>query len=209
MFDEVKERALKIAEAVYRTTDLFSDAEPLKWSLRQAALEIMSISHQDIGRLESLIKNILLKLELSSSGTFVFRVNYDVIKREYSNLLKHALSIKDSYRTLLDNIVSNTSDKVLVEAKEYKEKAIAEEKPEGREDVVLSIVAANGNSKRKLALVAALKQKGPSSVSDLTKLLTETGVNVSEKTIQRELVVLASVGEVKYEGDKRWRRYFV
>lgn len=87
MFDELKQRALKITEALYRTTDLFSDAEPLKWALRKEALDVLNAGPQNIMLLEATIKNILLKLELAASGTFISKKNFDVLGREYMGLL--------------------------------------------------------------------------------------------------------------------------
>src|SRR3990167_1992107 len=98
--EELKQRALKITEALYRTTDLFSDAEPLKWSLRNEALEILNMHPQNFVRFDGLIKNISLKLDLASSGTFISKTNFEVIKGAYNDLLDRAMSIKDNCQNL-------------------------------------------------------------------------------------------------------------
>jgi len=92
MFDELKQRALKITEALYRTTDLFSDAEPLKWVLRKEALDVLNAKPQDAMLLETTVKNILLKLELAACGTFISKKNFDVLGREYMELLDMILT---------------------------------------------------------------------------------------------------------------------
>lgn len=97
MFNEQKLKALEITEALYRTTDLFSDAEPLKWALRKEALDILSVNPQEMARLEAAVQSILLKLELAASGTFISKINFNVLEREYKNLL------------LLDKIISDTA----------------------------------------------------------------------------------------------------
>lgn len=179
MPDGLKEKALKITEALYRTTDLFSDAEPLKWSLRQTALDILNVRQQDVSSLELLIKNISLKLDLASSGTFISKTNFDVIKRAYMDLLSNSLS--------------DTLDPPIAIAMRQASKPVSD-KP---------------LSDRSETLVLALKEKGPLGVGDLTKLLAEAGSIVSEKTVQRELGVLVNSGAVQQDGDKRWRRYFI
>ena len=194
MFDEVKDKALKITEALYRTTDLFSDAEPLKWSLRQTAVDILNSSPQDIVKLEILVKNLLLKLELAAGGTFISKMNFDVLKREYSNLLSEAMSYKDGYQALLDNIARPIESEVVSDD-------IVMDKRVGE----LSQAHAPNNERRE-ALLFALKQKGPSSVGALVGTLEN---QISEKTIQRELNAMVVAGLVKKDGEKRWRKYFI
>ncbi len=210
MFDESKERALQITEALYRTTELFSDAEPLKWSLRQNALEILNSSPQDLGRVENLVKGLFLKLELAASGTFISKMNFEVLKREYSNLLSKIISSKEGYQALLDNIAKPVeSVKVLdkpkfsaVESKKSipKETLYQEESSNGSSDVNRQ------KGDRQVAIIAALKEKGPSSVGDLAGVF---GNSISGKTIQRELNTMVNSGTIKQNGEKRWRRYFI
>ena len=96
-FQELRERTMKVTEALYRTTDLFSDMEPLKWSLRDSAVKILSKisslaerpSYDDLRGLDSLTKEveaIFYKLNLASGGTFVARANFDVLEREYHGI---------------------------------------------------------------------------------------------------------------------------
>ena len=183
MADGLKERGLKITEALYRTTDLFSDAEPLKWALRETALDILSSEPRDAARLEALVRDMVIKLELAASGTFISKMNFDVLKREYAGLLQEVMSIRNSYQNILDNILSDRT----------------EIKPEQQKPQIEL-------TDRKEALLNALRQKGPSSVGDIAKAL---GGSIGEKTVQRELSAMAASGAVKQEGEKRWRRYFI
>lgn len=205
MFEQVKERALQITEALYRTTELFSDAEPLKWSLRQTALDILNSGPQDLNRVEVLIKGLFLKLELAASGTFISKMNFDVLKREYSCLLSNIMSYKNSYQALLDNIarpddtVGRASDKPKQISDKPAEPAVSKKSP-------IETPYKAENSKRKETLLMALKEKGPSSVGDLAGIF---GESISEKTVQRELNALVGSGAIKKDGEKRWRRYFV
>ncbi|OGF62298.1 hypothetical protein A2662_00995 [Candidatus Giovannonibacteria bacterium RIFCSPHIGHO2_01_FULL_45_33] len=197
MFDESKERALQITEALYRTTELFSDAEPLKWSLRQTALEILNSGPQELNRVEVLIKGLFLKLELAASGTFISKMNFDVLKREYSGLLSSLMSYKNSYQALLDNIVSDTPKQIISD--KPAETTISKKSP------IDAPYKAEGG-KRKETILMALKEKGPSSIGDLTGIFSES---ISEKTVQRELNALVNAGAVKKDGEKRWRRYYI
>ena len=106
--EQLKERALKITEALYRTTDIMFDGEPLKWSLRQSALEIMNIVSNlnswqinEINKADKIIKNLFLKLELASSGTYISKMNFEVLKREYL-ALNHNILEQSEAPVLLD-----------------------------------------------------------------------------------------------------------
>lgn len=200
MFDELKQKSLRIAEALYRTTDLFSDTEPLKWSLRSTALDILNARVEDFLRLEALVKDISLKLDLASSGTFVSKINFEVIKKAYGGLLNETMSVRNGYRSLLDGIM--VSDEKIKAISDKKVEASASVEA-GVENRLLQV------SDRQTTLLSALKQKSPMGVGGLTKILSESGVSVSEKTVQREMLALVATGAIKQEGDKRWRRYFI
>lgn len=197
MSENLKEKALKITEALYRTTDLFSDAEPLKWALRQNALEIIEADSGDIARLEKLAKGMFLKLELASSGTFVSKANFEVLAKAYSEFLRAAASLSDSYQNLLDSIVANKQIEPVSDTKPIKQ---VSDKPIHRPDRPAY------RQGRHEAILVKLKENGRSSVGELAKML---GGQVSEKTVQRELSSLVALGSVKREGEKRWRRYFI
>jgi hypothetical protein len=87
---ELQERVIRITEAVYRTTDVFSDVEPLKWALRSSAVEVVNMvtsgSRHDHSRAVNLVKAMMLKLRLAASGAFVARANFDVLERAYRDL---------------------------------------------------------------------------------------------------------------------------
>lgn len=203
--EKLKERALKITEALYRTTDLLFDGEPLKWSLRTTALDIMNIvsnlnsagQMREIDKLNAMIQNLFLKLELASSGTYISKMNFEVLKREYS--------------ALNNNIVEHSKSPILLEIQQPPQYRTKDEIT----DIVLdrhemdTEVDTEVNTKvsdRKTVIMSALKDGGPSSVSDVAKLFNGT---IGEKTVQRELNSLVEVGVIKKEGEKRWRRYFL
>lgn len=201
--DEIKQRALKITEALYRTTDIMFDAEPLKWSLRNNAIEIMNIvsnldsggQSRDIEKLNSLVRNLFLKLELASSGTFISKMNFEVLQREYSMLgdyvRKQEQPLLLEYRTE-ESVTDTVSDKNISDKIETVPEMV-EKKIEPDPD-------------RKAVIVSALQNNSRSSVSDIARLFNGT---IGEKTVQRELNALVEVGAIKKEGEKRWRRYFL
>jgi len=64
-------------------------------------------------------------------------------------------------------------------------------------------VALAASTERRTKILQLLGERGPSSVSDLAKYIE----GCSDKTIQRELVSMLSVGLLKKTGERRWSRY--
>ncbi len=52
-------------------------------------------------------------------------------------------------------------------------------------------------------IYAIIKDKGEVSIKDISSMLT----NVSEKTIQRDLMTLIEKGQIVKDGERRWSRY--
>jgi len=95
-------RAQKITEALYRVTDLFSEKEPLKWQLRDNAVELLDFlmvaEEKELIAAENISYSIrkmsrLLQLAYSSSA-FISSINFEVLRREY-------LSLNDSFKNQL------------------------------------------------------------------------------------------------------------
>lgn len=242
----LRERAMRITEALYRTTDLFSDVEPLKWSLRDTAIKILN-TVSDIGEhpsyqelrsaqtLEKTIDTLCYKLDLAAGGTFVARSNFDVLEREYKALganigninffgipLLAENSLQNKVMAIMEpelsdkqitDVQNNTMSDTIVhnEDKTHSEQSsniAVQVRSQMRSKHTTSHKPHNisAPSDRQSTILGFIKERGPSSVGDLTKIL---GTSLSEKTIQRDLNALAEAGILKREGEKRWRRYFL
>lgn len=213
--EEIKLRALKITEALYRTTDIMFDGEPLKWSLRNTALEILNIvsslnsggQSRDIDRVNNLVQSLFLKLELASSGTFISKMNFEVLEREYSILSNHVVE-QSKEQILLDLPTGRQAPPDYRTTKEISD-TVTDKSISDKTEITLEVKEEKKielDSDRKSVIVSALQGNGHSSVSDIAKLFN--GI-IGEKTVQRELNALVEVGAIKKEGEKRWRRYFL
>ena len=88
----------RLTQAVYRVTDRMEDVEPLKWKIRSCALSLselyfentssLSLREEDTRNkdLESLLASIARLLELAGSFSYISRINFDVLLREYIDL---------------------------------------------------------------------------------------------------------------------------
>src|SRR3990167_1750244 len=92
IYGYVTDRIQKLTAALYRVTDLLSDKEPLKWTLRDKALNLYDdlVSVKNVKDKDSLLDNslknfaqIIKSLELISAGVCVSNLNFEILKREY------------------------------------------------------------------------------------------------------------------------------
>src|SRR3990167_2232982 len=91
-------RLTRLTEALYRVTDLMSDQEPLKWSLRGKALFVLKLAWKGRSgaifksrvevheRIASVISELLHLLEIASATAHISRINFEVLSREYQSV---------------------------------------------------------------------------------------------------------------------------
>jgi predicted HTH transcriptional regulator len=170
------DRIKKLTSALYRVTDLLSDKEPLKWTLRDKAIDIYSNLINNKFNGFSAIINIL---DLFSPESSISNLNYDILKKEYKNL---KLFIEENKKSIIPEqgfILNLSIGQSPIRHTEEKE------------------------SSRKEKILEFLKNQGSKTISEIAPLFQE----ISEKSIQRDLIDLVSLGKVATEGEKRWRKY--
>lgn len=227
---ELSDKIKIISNALYRVTDLLSDKEPLKWSLRTMSVktheDIMSVIIYDNNAAnKSIILNdifnnlsrIINTLELAGAGSYISSLNFEVLKKEYLNL-KIFLEggkkvILESNKNILPEIFNVN---LLVEAPKEQIDSIGQKQEKDPSAVSIEKEVAvpapvnflksakeDNLDARKKRIFSFIKTSGPKTISEITPLFTD----ISEKTIQRDLLELVKMGEIKAEGEKRWRRY--
>jgi len=187
----ITDRVKKLTEALYRVTDLYPDREPLKWALRESSLSIytnlMSImsdrNFKNFGGITKDISNIINTLDLASLGGFISDINFEILKREYSSLK----SMIDSQKEL-----------VLIEQK------IELEQPQ-KKIVAVSDRVSDTMSDRKSKIMDIISKEGKKTIKEILPIFD----NISEKSVQRDLLELVKSGKLITEGEKRWRAYSI
>lgn len=106
LYGQIKDSAEKLTAAIYRVTDLMSDKEPIKWTLRDKSIyvlnNIMSVKKEPALYnmvLES-ISNMISFLSLFSMGIYVSKMNFEIMAREYQK-------IKDIFEGEKDTLISD------------------------------------------------------------------------------------------------------
>lgn len=208
------ERAQKITEALYRVTDLFSDQEPLKWLLRKEGIEVLDsilkiqtslpsdrIRHLDLTT--GHIQRSIQILELASSNSFISETNFQVLKREYNSLIDFMTNKRTEFLPEPIAFIEAADSKP---ATGRSEKSIGHtirhnDNGHSKEE---NIQYNTGSNKRKGQILLFVRDKDWVSTGELTALFKG---QISEKTLQRDLLGLTNKGLLLKEGDKRWRRY--
>jgi DNA-binding transcriptional ArsR family regulator len=205
----------KKAERLARALHLVSPAFAHSTALKRRADEI-AIALVDGAVLPPLVARAALSRELLALSSLLSIVrttgvlssmNADLIGREAHMLLEEIASYEEP-RLLLEHAPT------LAElAKEAPKKTQTERqampkiaRPEGTNSIGqskghLSDTPQRGS--RRETILGLLRSKGPSYIKDISTVM----LDVSEKTIQRELQALVGTGAVKKEGERRWTRY--
>ena len=226
IYGYVTDRIQKLTAALYRVTDLLSDKEPLKWTLRDKAINLydnlVSVKNtkDKDGLLDNSLKSfaqIVASLELVSAGVCVSNLNFEILKREYL-FLKNFIEgkktdIADDSKMLLE--LSSSEKKGFVPMRTGREINRPEngQIPRALGKMELNKPLIGGNyadnpeinpQSRKGKVLDFLKTGPAKSVNEIAVIFNG---EISEKSIQRDLLDLVKMGKISAIGDKRWRKY--
>jgi DeoR-like helix-turn-helix domain len=234
-FAYIYKKTEKLVTAVYMITNFIKDNEPLKWRIREKCLELLSLNVSLNTVSLSDRKDLLKKYQagsveivsLSSIGHLaglISEMNFEVLRREFNNL---AVTIeKDENKKASEETVSlnpNFFDTPIAPVAAIAQMpSPAQTGVREHSSVVAAFVAprpvanpvlyrkpepspkkTESKNERQEAILKLLSQREKLSVKDFT----DTIKGVSDKTIQRELLLMVSTGVLKKEGERRWSTY--
>jgi hypothetical protein len=201
-------------------SNLLSDSEPMKWSLRSKASALLSLilTFKDLykvekNRLSSEAKTRVLEivslLQIASSAGLVSEMNFSIIRQEFLNLLDFLSNAENAETDNNPNRISRSffevpknflSDKNQVNSDRENDHYIKDisNSPSGT-----GIVFKRNN--RQNIILGLLKKKGKMTVKDIAQTIKDC----SAKTIQRELNALIKAKVIDKTGQRRWTLYFV
>ena len=222
IYGHITDKIQKITAALYRVTDLLSDKEPLKWTLRDKALNLYDnlVSIKNTKDKDSLLDNslkifapIVKSLELVSAGVGISNLNFEILKKKY-------LFLKSFIEGKKTDILYDS--KMLLELSSLGKKGLApfatgSENGQnigvfGKMEINRPLIARNHMNtqeidpqSRKGKILNFLKEgRAAKSVNEVAGAFQG---GISEKTIQRDLLDLVKMGKISAIGDKRWRKY--
>ncbi|KND46749.1 MAG: hypothetical protein AB201_02835 [Parcubacteria bacterium C7867-006] len=216
----------KLASAVYMITNLFSDNEPMKWTLRKKVSDLVSfiLEYKDVKdssvndfayNVKSKILELVSMLEISYRAGLISQMNFTIIKQEFNNLSEvfssHFSAVKQPvHESFSKGFFSVPDNRVAVH--------------EGHQNHVYSTSMSSHDhthvshikdkepasdkdgfkrSNRQNIILGLLKKKKELTIKDIAQVIKDC----SEKTIQRELISFIDAGVLKRTGERRWSKY--
>lgn len=214
------EKTRNIASAVYLITDLMPDRDPLRTKLREVAVETVTIAvsskavvsdyHVVSKGLSPKLASMIYLMDVALASGLLSDMNHRLISTELNKLAEH---VNLSYKTKsISKTLEGESYSVLKKSGSKQEELLGVQVYKGHNGQSktqdLSFIEQGSNSfiagdERKKMILKALESGKVMSVRDLMSLIKD----VSEKTIQRDLVSMVKDKVVKKTGEKRWSRY--
>lgn len=213
MDKNITDKIKKLTEVLYRVTDLYSDKEPLKWLLRENAVFLYESLMSDmsdsaygtdkINKNNKIIIKIVHLLEIASLGGFISDINFEILKKEYlsfknllekteQNLFSKAIMITQQSESAKSTENKKKNDKI------YKgQKILSDKKTKSK--------IHQENEERNQKIIDFLKENGKKTIREISSVFGD----ISAKTVQRNLAELIKSGKLLFEGEKRWRVYFL
>ena len=213
----------KLVSALYLLSGFISDKEPIKWQMREEGVNLLSQSLCLSDRLSSERMLAYTKfistglkflsfLEVSYSGGIISEMNYKVLKYEFEALIRTVESRENiSHAKGLifpEHFFEVQDDQPEQSAGLQKGQANMPDRMSVRktvESVKTNELKQKDKSNRQEVIIGLLKKDNNLGIKDFTFAIK----GCSEKTIQRELVLLVSKGLIKKAGEKRWSRYSI
>lgn len=221
-FVYVYKKTEKLATALYMVTNLFGDSEPMKWTLRTKVSHLLSFvlgfkdilrsrEHEFVHEVKTNVLEIVSLLDVASKAGLVSAMNFSILKNEFMNLVQVLSEVrKDSDkeyelalpRTFFEDGTSlPKKDTSEVSTKIFTYKPHTSHTHVVKDNTTSEMSFKKNN--RQTIILNLLKKKSDLTIKDIAEVITDC----SEKTIQRELISLISMGAIKKTGERRWSRY--
>jgi len=214
----------KLVSALYLLSSFISDKEPVKWQIREVAVSLLSLSiglsdrtsSKQISTHFDFISGglkLLSFLEISYLSGIISEMNFNILKYELCSLIQtveqdekgsvtKGLVFSDHFFDVpVPAQVLNPTPAFIDKGQNIMSDRLSFKKVS--ETVKTSELKQKDKSNRQDIIISLLKKNNELGIKDFTSSIKDC----SEKTIQRELVLLVTKGLIKKDGEKRWSRY--
>ena len=204
----------RLSKAIYLLTPAFENSVSLRNKIESIAVALVDAAILPPVAARLALSRELLALSsilsIARNSAIISVMNAELISREAHLLLSEiaqyeeprlfmdeVLSLPELYKSVAQSKTESTSKKVsLVED-------FSQQTSETRSESKRHLKDIHKTTPRRDAVIDVLKSKGPSYIKDISTVV----IDVSEKTIQRELNSLIAEGLVAKKGDRRWTTY--
>lgn len=213
----VYKKTEKLATALYMVTNLFSEVEPIKWSLRKKVADLLSfiVGYKNVlpnqyieftGDIKTRVLEIVSLLEISYRSGLVSPMNFSILKEEFSRLLNAMDGMQsnysESYHEKLKESFFSVSSQGLTYSNNQNRTRVEQVQSNNIKDSNIENNVFKKNNRQNI-IINLLKKKKDLTIKDIALTIKDC----SEKTIQRELISLINMGTIKKTGERRWSRY--
>lgn len=217
----------KLVAAVYLVSNLFPENEPMKYSLRKKAGELLSfiVNYKDVRgaalsdfvyTIKSHVLELVSLLEVAMIGGLVSKMNFSVLNTEFHNLVEllneSAVAHKDSSQTPISSTFFNVEKPVT-----FHRNVTSHVSHGGNQHLIhdnsgphavlkdTEEISKDGfkRTNRQNVILGIIKKKKEVTIKDIAQIIRDC----SEKTIQRELISFMEAGVLKRVGERRWSKY--
>lgn len=222
----------KITGALYLVSGLLKDEEPMKWQLRDQGMGLMSSSFLASSNVPG-DKNVIIQsiftsafeiislLNIALVSNLITEMNHSLLVREIDNIVgllrdRLAESAENAGYVLSENFFKTPdlfttgfrSDKRNNDNRQNSmQTSNSSSSYNNDSDYIANNIGKPGNKIKKTdrqdVIIDVLRGQSQLTIKDFSKVIKDC----SEKTIQRELLVLVEKGIVKREGERRWSKY--
>lgn len=192
------DKGQKIVAAIYLVTNHLSDIDPLKQTLRAKGVAFVTLeadARKPVAHaINTLLGSAVLARLISEKNASIISLevrHYAALPHEDTEVVSEMFKneVEDAYLKIKRPIVQmslNTHSPIKDKVVSTKNKDMFENK-----------------SKRQHAILSFINDRKSAAIKDIAALFPE----ISEKTIQRELGTLVSLGKITKRGNKRWSLY--
>lgn len=231
----VFKKTSKISYAIYVITDLIKDTEPLKWTLRKSATEMVTLRNffdekSVFNNLEKTLLELESFLDLASFAKVVSEMNSTLLQGEIRRLISDMRErAREGFYSpqLVPSFFDIPKPEIFTMApvaptqspteiykghkgqvfnNDFYKKSVA---VETKKDLIAKIESKNqvseNKGQRREQIISIIKAKNGAQVS--IKDIVEMIKDCSEKTIQRELIAMVEDKTLKKTGERRWSTY--
>lgn len=196
----------KLASALYIITGFMPPEEPIRTRLRVCALEVITHSASPyefqgggVDRFESRCAEIVSILQIGHYSGLISEMNARLMSEEYAAL---AAFVRVNAGKISDR--GHALEKAAISGPKSLSKSIGQKEKEHIKTKRTNDSFDNKNSyARKNLIISLFNKKQVISIKDAVSFIPE----VSEKTIQRDILALVADGTLIKSGSRRWTTY--
>lgn len=209
----------KIVTAIYLVTNFLAEDNPLRRSLRNSSIELLSLigsvvfsAHPNPNKARSEIRfhasQIISSLSIAFYSGYISEMNYRILEKELELYVNESTPL---FAALKDNINLSEIDlnpPRLQESRDQKNPVVVSKVGHKRQKIANTQSTKVGvvdirKRDRKEVIISVLQKKSNVTIKDISEVISDC----SEKTIQRELISLVKEGVLKRDGERRWSTY--